>query len=138
MSLFSRVVEGSDPGERRLTNAAMSKMVPMFVKSGPDVSHNCAGCSMFVAGERCTVVAGKINGDRGTCNFWAGGPNASADKIHDTRMRKETAGYVEAPAGMKIQCGSCEYLARPGYCGLWQGGVSAGDCCVSWDHPKAT
>jgi hypothetical protein len=139
MSLFERVsLPLAEASPLRLSNEMMAKMIPMFVNGGPGANHVCGKCFMFVPDGRCTVVDGKISGARGSCTYWAGGKNATEDKIHAVRMRKSTAGYGEVPAGMKIQCSTCEYLNGENYCGLWQGAVDAGDCCAAWDSPEST
>lgn len=129
------MVEGSPP---RLTNKLLTDMVPMFVTGGPDSDHKCGKCAMFVSDGRCTVVEGKISGANGSCTYWSSGKPADEDKIHAVRMRKSTAGYVDAPAGVKIQCSTCMYLNGEGYCGLWQGTVNPGDCCAAWDHSETS
>ena len=130
---------------RRLTDEAMKKMIPLFVRGSPiNDDHKCGGCSMFIPpdGEtlgRCTIVKSGIDGANGVCNYWAPskGKNATAAMIHPTQMEKENAGYVLVPAGSKVQCRSCFAFRPSNYCALWDGDVAAEDCCMAWDSERA-
>lgn len=115
--------------EVHLSDKTMKSMIPMFVRGEAGDSHNCGGCSMFITGGQCTVVEGGISGPKGSCNYWAAGKPAQESDKPPRRMTKTEAGYVEPTS--KINCSTCRFVDGT-RCLLWQGAVSAGDCCMAW------
>lgn len=107
----------------------------MFVDSKDDVSHNCAACKFRVMPNACAIVKGVIDMDRGTCNYGVAGPAASKEDIGPASMDFYTAGYVLAPVGVKVQCGSCKFFQK-GDCILWEDSVDSRQCCAAWTNDK--
>lgn len=132
---YRQLTEGKEPPV--LSDAVIKKMIPMFVDSTKLDDHKCGTCSMRIVGPdgkgRCTVMDGPIDLKKGVCTFWAEGEASTEAKIHEARMSKELAGYVEtkSPAD-KIQCGTCRFFDK-GYCKLWMGSVKAEQCCIAYD-----
>lgn len=130
--------------EKPLSDKAVKEMIPMFVDDTSPPDHKCTSCAMFIAGSQgCTIVVGSISGDKGSCNFWAKGPNAKEEDIHRARMDYATAGYVETPsANFPINCGSCKYFnvgikdVTKGSCNLWQGTVKTAQCCMAYANSE--
>lgn len=120
-----------------LTNSGMQKTIPTFVDSTKIDDHKCGSCSMRIPGPdgkgRCTIMEGQIDLKKGVCAFWAeGGPSKDSD-IHEARMDKNLAGYVETKSpDAKIQCGTCRFFEN-NYCKLWQGSVKPEQCCMTYD-----
>lgn len=130
--------------DKPLTDAMMKGMIPMFVEKVDPPDHKCGNCMMRVmeAGKQsCTIVKGGISFANGTCSYWAPGPAATAEKIHDDRMSYALSGYVEVPEGSVINCSSCRFFERKdagvGHCTLWNGSVKDAQCCMAWDAPNA-
>jgi len=126
----------SNTKEPQLTNKMMDDMgIKIFeaIKG----NHNCGVCNMRVEGNpaRCTILTIPIDLRKGTCNFQATGEAATKEDIHETRLRPETAGYVEYNG--KIQCTTCEYFDGKDYCKVWIGKASPQQCCMAWDNKEA-
>lgn len=128
-----------DRSTKPLTDKMMKDMVPIFVDSEDPSDHKCGVCSMRVPMEGeygCTIIEGPIKLELGTCRWWAHGDEAAADMIHETRMDKMRAGYIEAPAAdFPINCSTCQELDVE-YCKLWNGNVTPGQCCMEYDSPE--
>ena len=132
------------PLAERMTDRAFKAMIPLYVRGPEGSDHKCGGCNMRVEldGDRayCTVVQGEISLARGTCNYWAEGRKGSEfEDIHEKRMPKGSAGYVEFKGA--INCGSCDFIGGAGKddssirrCKLWMSDVGPGDCCISWEE----
>jgi hypothetical protein len=122
-----------------LSDAAMKKIMPIFVDESQPDDHKCKNCSMRIEGggdkAECTVVDGDVSLSKGVCTFWAGVKAASSSDTHASLMSKSTAGYIEVPAELKIQCGTCKHFSK-NYCSLWAGKVEAGQCCMAWENSQ--
>ncbi len=125
----------------QLTNKMMTDMIPMLIEEGEPTHHSCGNCNMRYTDkegvQRCTVVEGKIDYKKGTCNYMAAGKEASEEDSVDMKMSYDTAGYVETDK--KIQCATCKYYDAPNeYCKLWQGKIKPEGCCMAWDRDDVT
>lgn len=141
---LSSIIEGKSLDEqidklleadvKKLTDAGMKKMIPMFVSgTTKNETHDCGHCKMFVPETgKCTIVSGDIKAN-GTCMYQAPSKDHSkpADE-HDTKMSKDQAQYAEMPVGTPINCGTCEFY-EDAYCKLWKGAVKENDCCMAHD-----
>lgn len=136
MSLYDRVAE--EKALKKLSDAGMKKMIPMYVSSPPGSTHDCGHCTMFVPNVEgmagaCTIVEGPIRA-KGTCTYQSPGENASADKIHPVRMSQEHANYAEMDG--LVNCATCQFYDGPEqYCKLWMGKAGPGDCCMAHNSP---
>lgn len=128
--------------ERGITNRAMSAMIPHYVHAKDEgEDHKCGSCSMRVEigeGDKayCTIVVGDISLMYGTCNYWApdeDGEGEPVENMHESKMSKETAGYVEVDG--PVRCDTCDHYANE-YCRLWEGDVKAADCCTAWESAE--
>lgn len=129
-----RLPEAKTP---RLTDAALKRMIPMFVRAEAErEDHKCGNCMMRIPETQgCTIVEGRVDFADGTCAYWAHGKRGTTpDKTHEAQMSKETSGYAEYDG--PINCGTCQVF-EGGYCLLWEGKVNAADCCMAWDNPTA-
>jgi len=110
--------------------------IPFFVDSTTPPDHKCGGCEHRIrtaSGYTCKLVDKQIDLKRGTCLLWEEGPEKykPAD-MSPSRVTPETAGYIEADT---VNCGTCMHYSQ-GHCGVWDGAVKDGQCCVVWEQEK--
>lgn len=118
----------------------MKANMPIFVDSDDPDDHKCGNCVFRIMGKgdvgKCAIMKGDISMANGTCTFWAHGDATTEDKIAPQQMDYKLAGYIEVPKGMKINCSTCQFYEHD-YCYLWDGKVKDGQCCMTWNSPKA-
>lgn len=139
MSLFERIIEAVEE-PKPLTNGLLASAVPLFVKgSTTERDHKCEGCVKFIPGNgeygSCLAVEGRISGPNGTCQHWKSGKPQMGAQTQSGRLTYAESGYVEAPAGMEINCGTCRFVKGP-LCQRWRGTVEEFDCCLVFSNPK--
>jgi hypothetical protein len=112
--------------------------IPFFVDSTEPPDHKCGGCEHRVRngdGYTCKLVDKNIDLKRGTCLLWEEGPEKYKLKdMSPSRVTPETAGYVEAAT---VNCGTCTHYSN-GICGMWEGKVEPGQCCVVWEKADSS
>jgi len=137
MKNWKKALQEQGRTEKKLTDEGIKEMIPMFVETNKhrSIDHKCGNCKMRImsSGDKglCTVMEGEISMKNGTCSFWAEGlqPSSKID-IHETQMKKSTAGYIEVDG--EINCGTCLHFDEE-YCTLWAGRVKPTDCCMTWE-----
>lgn len=133
--------EEKESKSKPLSDKAMKANMPLFVDGDKPDDHKCGNCMFRIKGKgdtgTCAIMEGKISMGKGTCSFWAHGKASSEDKVAEKRMDYAVAGYIEAPNGMKIQCGTCKFGDKNNFCKLWNGTYKPGQCCMTWDNDKA-
>ena len=93
----------------------------------------CGNCNMYLIGEKCTLVKGKIDPDNGDCNYWAyRRTQPPTTSTYEPSLTKEAAGYVEAKGGTR--CGTCEYSFSKDLCKKVHGKINfQRGCCIRWE-----
>jgi hypothetical protein len=99
------------------------------------------GCNQYrPASHQCLSVAGRIDGDCGSCSWWEQYRKEHADLyMGPEKFTKGAAMYGERePGGTGFGCQRCEYgtparetdqAGRSIYCGMWGTRVQALACC---------
>lgn len=108
---------------------------------GGELGDGQGGCNQYRPGShKCLSVAGRIDGDCGSCGWWETVREDHSDlDLGPEKFSKQEALYGERePGGTGFGCVRCEYaskareadsMGRPSWCGIWGMHILPTACC---------